>query len=422
MMPTALSLITSAYEGKQRAIAMSIYTAMSSVALAIGPIFGGLITTYLSWRYVFAIEVLIVIYILCRYKTINNINCPEGDKSQRFDKVGTILSMFALLSIISGALLSSTYGWFTPKVPFNLFGISITSVSISFILICVGVLFLGLLASWLVFAKKHNKPVLIDIDVFKSRLYNFVLMINFFVQICLMGTMFITSIYLQNVLQYNAFSTGLTLMPLSVLLFITALIAVRVSQKIAPRFVVSFGAISIFIGALYMYIMLSGGGMVSGVQMIPSMVALGIGIGCTLSLTSNIALSDIDPKYSNQGSGMITTINNFGSSMSTSVIGSLFTGGIAGGILNAFITRYPDVFGSITHEQAVSKLQAGFEKMKVMNITINDIPVEQAKNLKDIIVNGVDNAMLPIFVIIMIMSLLAAFVAAFLLKPKKIKN
>ncbi|MBQ3069577.1 MAG: MFS transporter, partial [Clostridia bacterium] len=204
MMPTALSLITSAYEGKQRAVAMSIYTAMSSVALAIGPLFGGLITTYLSWRFVFALEVLIVAFILIRYKTILSIDAPSGDRTQRFDLVGTALSMFALLSIISGALLSTTYGWFTPKAPFTLFGFTLEHVSLTFILLCAGVVFLGLLIGWLVYAKSRNKPVLIDINVFKSRTYDFVLLINFSVQICLMGTMFITSIYMQNILQYNA--------------------------------------------------------------------------------------------------------------------------------------------------------------------------------------------------------------------------
>ncbi|MBE6844486.1 MAG: MFS transporter [Ruminococcus sp.] len=422
MMPTALSLITSAYEGKARAVAMSIYVAMSSVALAVGPLFGGLITTYLSWRFVFALEVLIVAFILIRHKTILGIECPQGDRSQKFDIPGTILSMLSLLSIISGALLSSTYGWFEAKEPFNIFGLKIKNVSITFILLCTGAVFLALLICWLVHAKKKNKPVLIDITVFKSRLYDFVLVINLFVQICLMGTMFVVSIYLQNVLKYNAFATGLTLMPLSLMLFVTAFIAVKVTQKIPARFVVSFGALCVFIGALYMYYMLSDGDMVSGIQMIPAMIALGIGIGCTLSLTSNIALSDIDQCYSNQGSGMITTVNNFGSSMSTSVIGSLFTSGIAGGILSAFISKqskYPDWFSSLTREQAAEKLQQGFEKVKVMNVTIDDIPAEKAEALNEIVIAGVNNSMMPIFIIIMSLAILASLIAAFLLKPKK---
>lgn len=419
MMPTALSLITSAYEGKQRAVAMSIYTAMSSVALAIGPIFGGLITTYLSWRAVFALEVLIVVYILCRVKTVKRISCPSGDKTQKIDIPGTIFAMIALLSIIAGALLSSTYGWFTPKADFSMFGFTLTGVSITFILLCVGVLFLAILIWWLCFAKKRNKPVLIDVAIFKSRLYDFSLVINFFVQICLMGIMFIVSLYLQNVLQYNALSTGLTLMPLSLVLFVTALFAVKVAQKVQPRFVVAFGGICIFLGSLYMYLMLAQGGMVTGVRMIPSMVALGLGIGCTLSLTSNIGLSDIESRYSNQGSGMMTTVNNFGSSISTSVIGSLFTGGIAGGILNAFIARYPQALGSVTHEQAAEKLEAAFQKVAVMNTPVSDLPQEQLDALKGIVVHGVDNAMLPVFVIIMVMALLAAIVAAFLLKSNK---
>lgn len=419
MMPTALSLITSAYEGKQRAVAMSIYTAISSVALAIGPIFGGLITTYLSWRYVFAIEVLIVFFILFKRKTIMGITCPAGDKSERFDIPGTILCMLSLLGIISGALLSSTYGWFEAKKAFEIFGLKIEEISISFILICAGLVFLLILAVYLIKARAKDKPVLINVTVFKSRLYNFVMMINFFVQICLMGTMFIVSIYLQNVCRYNAFNTGLTLMPLSILLFITALIAVKVTQKVQPRFVVSFGSLCIFGGALYMYLMLSKGALISGVQMIPSMALLGIGIGCTLSLTGNIGLSDIDPRFSNQGSGMITTVNNFGSSISTAVMGSIFTGGIASGILNAIMGRYPNAFGSLTGDQAALKLQEGFMKFKIMDIKPEDLSPEQLQAVREVAVNGVDNAMLPIFTIIMVMALLAALVSAFLLKPKK---
>ena len=420
MMPTALSLITSAYEGKDRAVAMSIYTAMSSVALAIGPIFGGLITTYLSWRFVFALEVLIVIYIIIRNKTIRSIDCPEGDRTQKLDIPGTIICMLALLSIISGALLSSTYGWFTPKTPFSLLGITIEGISITFILLCLGVVLIALLIWWLSHAKKKGKPVLIDLAIFKSRLYNSVLLINFFVQISLMGIMFITSIYLQNLLKYDALHTGLTLLPLSILLFVVALIAAKLAEKIPPRYIIAVGGLAIFAGALIMFIQLSSGEAVTGIRMLPSMALVGIGIGCTLSLTGNIGLSDIDPSYANQGSGMITTVNNFGSSMSTAVIGSMLSGGIAGGVVNAFISRYPETFGSMTHAEAAMKLEEAFNKIKVMDIKITDLPAEQASNLKAVIVNGVDNAMMPIYIVIMAMAIIAAVVAFFLLKKKKL--
>ncbi len=421
MMPTALSLISSAYRGKERAVAMSIYTAMSSVALAIGPIFGGLISTFLSWRFVFALEVLIVLFIIIRHKTILGIDCPAGNRSERFDIPGTILAMLSLLSIISGALLSSTYGWFAPKAPFTLFGITLEGVSVTFILLCAGAVLLGALVWWLVHAKKHHKPVLIDVAVFKSRLYDFVLLINFSVQMCLMGIMFIVSIYLQNVLQYNAFATGLTLMPLSLLLFFTALVAVRVAQKIAPRFVVAFGALCIFGGALYMYLSLLGGGMVTGVQMIPTMMLLGIGIGCTLSLTGNIGLSSLDPQYDNQASGMVTTVNNFGSSMSTALMGSIFTGGIAGGVISALVTRNPETLGMLSGEELSATLQAAFQKVQLMNVTAEDLTAEQLQAVKEVAVHGVDNAILPIFMIIMALALIAAIVAAFFLKPKNEK-
>lgn len=422
MMPTALSLITSAYAGKERAVAMSIYTAMSSVALAIGPIFGGLITTYLSWRFVFALEVLIVIYIIVRYKTIKAIEMPEPVKGEKFDVPGIILTMLALLSIILGALLSNTYGWFRPKAPFAIFGIEFKNVSITLVLLILGVVFIGLLILWLVHAKKKGRPVLIDVAVFKSRIYDSVLVINMFVQICLMGTMFITSIYLQNVMRYNAFSTGLTLMPLSILLFVTALVAVKVAQKVPARFVVAFGAVCIFAGALYMYISLSGGGLITGPRMIPSMVLLGVGIGCTLSMTSNIGLSDLDPRYSNQASGMITTVNNFASSMSTSVIGSIFTGSIGAGILGAFMQHYPDTLGAMSHEEAAAKLAHAFQKVQVMEEPLAYADPSQLEGIRAAAVHGVDMTMQPIFIIIMTISLLAMLAALFLLKKKKQKE
>ena len=369
----------------------------------------------------FALEVLIVIYILVKRKVIWGIECEDGDRSQKIDFPGMILSMFSLLAIILGALLSSTYGWFRAKAAFSIFGLVFDEISITFVLFCTGIVLLALLAWWLVYAKKTNRPVLIDVTVFGSRLYDFVLLINFFVQICLMGTMFITSLYLQNVLRYNAFATGMTLMPLSITLFVTALVAVRLAQKLAARYVVAIGAVSIFCGALYMFISLGAGDMVTGVQMIPSMVLLGIGIGCTLSQTGNIALSDIDPKYSNQGSGMITTVNNFGSSMSTSMIGSIFTGSVGGGIASAFVARHPELFSGLSKEDIAAKMHAGFQKIKVMDVTLEDLTAEQLAAVKDTVVHGVDIAMRPIFIIIMCMAFLAAVVAVFLLKKKEAK-
>ncbi len=418
MMPTALSLISSAYSGKQRAVAMSIYTAMSSVALAIGPIFGGLITTYLSWRFVFLLEVLIVLFIILKNKTIRSIDCPDGNKSERFDIPGTIFAGLGLLSIILGTLLSKTYGWFRAEKPFSIFGITIENISVTFILIVFGIAVIGVLIRWLGYAKAKGKPVLIDIAVFKSKVYDFVLLTNFSIQVCLMAVMFITSLYLQNIMRYSALSTGLTLMPLSLSLFVTALVAVKVTQKVRPNYVIAFGGMSIFCGALYDFIMFSKPEPVSGAAMIPAMMFLGIGIGCTLSLTGNIGLSDLDPKYSNQGSGMITTTNNFGSSMSTSVMGSIFTGGIAGSIASSFMNDYPQLFGGLSAEETAIKLSEAFQKFKVMG-TETVVPAEIAEQVKTSVIVGVNNAARPIFIIIMAMSLLAAFIAFFLLKPKK---
>lgn len=426
MMPTALSLITSGYEGKERAVAMSIYTAMGSVALAIGPIFGGLITTYLSWRYVFALEVIIVVIIVIGFKTINAIDCEGPDKSARFDYIGTALLGLGLVCLIQGSLYSKEYGWFTAKKPFVLFGteLPLFGLSITIVLICIAAVFLLLFVLWLIRSKKQGKQALVDTEIFKSKLFDFVLVVNILVQISMMATMFVLPIYLQNIQGYNALSTGLTLVPLSVTLFVTAMLVVKVTNRVPVNIVVAFGALAIFCGGLYMNILfgseqaLSG---VTGLMVSPAMILLGVGIGCTLSLTSNIGLSAVPAKHSNQASGTITTVNNLGSSLSTAVVGSMLISGIFTGVAKTLINAMPEKLSkysvsdlSLAIENAVNKMQgAGGETVGALSPT-----PEQLENIKLVLISGMNDSMQGVFRLVMGIAAVACIVALVFLRPK----
>lgn len=424
MMPTALALITAAYKGKDRVIAMSIYTAMSSVALAIGPIFGGIITTYFSWRYVFAIEALIVVYILINFKAIKEIDCEQPSKNAKFDFLGSLISAIALISIVGGALQSKAYGWIISKKAFSFGFITLPkgSISISILLILNGLLFLGIFILWLKIAKNNNKQALIDIDIFKYRNFDVVLLINACIQISLAGIMFVTPIYLQSVLKYDALKTGMTIMPLSITLLITSMFVVKLISKFDQRYIICTGAMSILLGGAYMYFIFNGAGTVNGIKILPAMLFIGVGIGCSLTLTSNIALSFIDKKLSNQGSGMITTVNNLASSLSTAVIGSVLISGINVGIAKYFIADFSNQFGEYSVHEILGKINETTMKLNANPIHKSDLSNNQIHQIMDIITRGMNSSMQRIFIIVIAMAILAGIVALIGISIKKNSN
>ncbi|MEG1132705.1 MAG: MFS transporter [Romboutsia sp.] len=424
MMPTALALITAAYKGKDRVIAMSIYTAMSSVALAIGPIFGGIITTYFSWRYVFAIEALIVVYILINFKAINEIDCEQPSKDAKFDFLGSLISAIALISIVGGALQSKTYGWIISKKAFSFAFITLPkgSISISILLILNGLLFLGIFILWLKVAKNNNKQALIDIDIFKYRNFDVVLLINACIQISLAGIMFVTPIYLQSVLKYDALKTGMTIMPLSITLLITSMFVVKLISKFDQRYIICTGAMSILLGGAYMYFIFNGAATVSGIKILPAMLFLGMGIGCSLTLTSNIALSAIDKKLSNQGSGMITTVNNLASSLSTAVIGSVLISGINVGIAKYLIGDFSNQFGKYSVHEILGKINETTMRLNDNPIHKSDLSNNQIHQIMDIITRGMNSSMQRIFIIVIAMAILAGIIALIGISIKKNSN
>lgn len=404
MMPTALALISSAYEGRERTAAMSVYTSMGSIALAVGPILGGLVTTYLSWRLVFVLEVIIILIILVNWKTLFSIKAPEGNKNDKLDYIGTGISMASLFSIIAGGL----------QIQKN--------ITLAVILMVFGVVMGVVLFIWLAKAKRENRPVLIDIEIFKNHAYRAVLVINLGIRIVFMGAMFLISIYLQNLARYDALKTGLTLLPLSVLIFVMSMLVIRLTKKIPAERIIAFGTIAVFAGVFYLFMIMRGSDVATAYTLLPAMVFLGIGIGCTISLTSNVGLAGIDSKYKNQASGMITTMNNLGSSLSTGVLGSVFMVSIAPNLINNLRVNFPNELGGYSSEKIVEIVKSNFDKFKESGTDILGLSNDKLLLLKDSIVSAVNKSMNTVLFIVLIISALVIYLSIRSLKKKKKLN
>ena len=204
LLPSMQSLIHGNFEGAAQRRVYALVGAAAAIAAAVGPLLGGFITTYLSWRVGFLLEVVVIGVVLSGIKLVRDVPYT-GDRG--VDVVGAMLSVFGMGGIVLGIL-----AWQEGA----------ESVGV---LIAVGTLAMAGLVWWLVRRKRQGRPMLLDPDLFQSKVFRFGITGQMLQQIALGGTMIVLPIYLQMVLEYSAMAAGLSLAPLSLSMFAVALVA-----------------------------------------------------------------------------------------------------------------------------------------------------------------------------------------------------
>src|SRR5881275_1259596 len=213
LLPAMQSLIHGNFEGPAQKRAYALVGASAAIAAAVGPLLGGFLTTYLSWRVGFGLEVVVIGVVLSNLKLIQDV--PYTGPRQ-VDVVGAVLSAVGMGGLVIGILVWQEGGEFVG------------------VLLAVGVIAVGSLARWLVRRKRAGKPTLLDPDLFKLDLFRLGISSQMLQNIALGGAMIALPIFLQMVLEYSAMQTGLTLAPLSLTMFAVALIAGRRTGRRRP--------------------------------------------------------------------------------------------------------------------------------------------------------------------------------------------
>src|SRR3954462_827258 len=204
LLPSMQSLIHGNFSGTAQKKVYALVGASAAVAAAVGPLLGGFITTYLSWRVGFGLEVVVIAIVLSGIKLVPAV--PYAGPRE-IDPVGAVLSVVGMGGLVLGILVWQEGG---------------ESV---FALLAAGALAMGSLVYWLTRRKQAGKPPLLDPGLFRSKLFRDGISGQMLQQIGLGGLMIALPIYLQMVLEYNALQAGLSLAPLSLSMFATALIA-----------------------------------------------------------------------------------------------------------------------------------------------------------------------------------------------------
>jgi EmrB/QacA subfamily drug resistance transporter len=314
LLPAMQSLIHGNFEGDDQKKAYALVGAAAAIAAAVGPLLGGFLTTYLSWRVGFALEDLVIVVVLSGIKLIQDVPYT-GDRG--VDAVGAGLSIVAMGGIVLGILVWQEGG---------------ESVAA---LLALGVAAMAGFVYWLVRRKREGKPTLIDPDLFKSRLYRSGISGQTLQQIALGGTMIVLPIYLQIVLEYNAMEAGLSLAPLSLTMFAVALVAGRKAGKHRPSAIIRLGFALLTLGLAILVPIVPRA--TSGWFLVGPLVIAGVGLGLLVSQLNNYTLSPISDERVSEAAGVNSAAGSFGLSF-----GLAFAGAILLATLSVAFTKMAD--------------------------------------------------------------------------------
>jgi len=322
VLPALAALVAGNFEGRARAAAYGALGGVAGAAIAVGPILGGWLTTELTWRLVFAGEVVLVIAIVLATPRLV-ADAPREGPPPRLDWVGSVLSALGLGLVVYGVLQASSWGWLAPRnSPVEPFGFSLTP----FVVAAGGVL-LAAFRAWERREEERARSPLVHFALLRRPMLRSGLVTLLGQQIVLMGVFFAVPLYLQIVQGFDALETGIRMLPTSIALLITALLGARLASRVAPRtivragFVVLLAAVAFLLGTIEPQI--------DTADFDVAMAVLGVGMGLVVSQLGNVVQSAVEESDRSEAGGLQYTAQQLGSSLGTALIGAIVITGLA---------------------------------------------------------------------------------------------
>jgi EmrB/QacA subfamily drug resistance transporter len=381
LLPATQTLIRGNFEGAARTRMYALIGATAGVGSALGPLIGGALTTYASWRWAFVGEAVVAAIVLLRRSAIPDVVTagPVPD----LDRVGTGLSILGMGGLVIGILMLQN----DPATG-----------------VLVSVIGLGLLAVLVVWCRRlveRGQDALVDPRILGNRVFTGAAGVTVVQQFVLGSYIFVVPVFLQLVLGYTAFQTGLVLLPASLAMLGSALLADRFTGRVTPVTLVRIGLVSSMVGIAAIVWRL--GTAVEGRELALGLLLVGAGLGLLVSQLNNLALSSVQLDEAAEAAGLNASLQNLGTSLGTAVAGTMLILGLSLGF--SIAVDDSDVLTSEQQAQAQSAIDRGVEL--VSNDAIEDGLAGQPPETVDEVVR-INSAVQPRA---MQFSLLAALVA-----------
>jgi EmrB/QacA subfamily drug resistance transporter len=383
VVPAIVSLVAATYSGPQRALAFGIVGGVAGAAVAAGPLIGGWVTTEFSWRYVFAGEVVIVAAILLVRRRLPR--SPAAASRPQLDVVGVLISSLGLGLAVFGILKSSEWGLIEPRGALTIGGTEITPFGFSSVpfLILAGVGCLAGFVLWEERRERRGKDTLLDRTLLRIPQLRAGLLTLMMQQLLLLGTFFVLPVYLQVVLGLDAFDTGKRLFPMSVTMFIAAMLGPRLAAGFAPKRVAQAGLVAIAVAAVVLLSTIDVE--LNEAEFALALALFGVGAGLLLSQLGNVIMSSVDPAKINEAGGLQGTAQNLGASLGTALIGSVLIAALTSNLVTR-VEQNPDLPPPV-REQVTQIAEQGLEIVPVDDVEQAareaGLPADQAAALAD---------------------------------------
>ena len=314
ILPSIVALVAGNFPVARRPAAYGLVAAAGAIAVAVGPLIGGFCTTYFSWRWVFAGEVVIVIAILFLARRIDDAP-PES--RPHLDLVGAALSAAGLGVLVYGILRSSEWGWIQPKAD----GPSWGGVSPTLWLILIGLSVIWIFFRWEARRESQGEEPLVRPALLRNHQLGGGLIMFFFQYLTQAGLFFVVPLYLSVCLGLSALATGARLLPLSITLLIAAIGIPRLLPNVSPRLIVRSGLLALLAGTLVLLGALDAD---TGPEVVfVPMLLVGLGIGALASQLGAVTVSAVPDDQAPEVGGVQNTMTNLGASIGTALAGSI---------------------------------------------------------------------------------------------------
>jgi MFS family permease len=331
LIPPIYILITLLFDDTAaRAKYFGVVSGAAGIGAAAGPLIGGLVTSYISWRASFILQVLIVAAIIWLGRSISDPPLPA--QRPAFDWLGAALSALGLFFVVFGVLQSGAYGWGTATQDYAIGDTVIIQqggISPVWIYMGIGVVILALFVGSAWAREKSGRAPLVSLRLFTNRTSNLGLLTQNLQWLVLQGAFFVISVFLQQVRNFSAIETGLVLLPATIGLLLSSAAAPRMARRHSQRRLIRFG---FFVTALGLGLLLALGGTNPSVwSYLPGLFLMGVGVGIMLTASVNLVQSAWPENVQGDISGVSRSVSNLGSSLGVAIAGSLVAGAIPGG-------------------------------------------------------------------------------------------
>jgi MFS family permease len=324
ILPAIVALVAGNFPPEGRPRAYGLVMAAGAIAIAVGPLIGGIATTYFSWRWVFVGEVLIVIAILALARRVQD---APVEARKHLDLIGAVLSAAGLGLVVFGVLRSSEWGWVLPRPG----GPAVLGLSPTMVLVFGGLFVLWLFSLWERHVEERGGEPLVRLPMLGNRQFTGGLLMFFFQFLVQAGLFFTIPLYLSVALGLSAIDTGIRIMPLSITLLIAAAGIPRFLPNVSPRLIVQAGLLAMFAGIVSLFVSIDAQ---AGAEIVtvPLLLA-GLGIGALASQLGSVTVSAVPDDESPEVGGLQNTATNLGASIGTALAGSLLIAALTASFL-----------------------------------------------------------------------------------------